>query len=73
LPDILGLGQLGLDVFHISATRVNLEEEIEKKLRIFDTETRARDIDLRLVRDESLDRLWIRYVCLDPVRLGQIL
>lgn len=71
--DILGLGQLGLDAFHVSPTRIDLEQEIRKKLRIFDTETRARHIELNLVLDKSLDRLQIRYVSLDPVRLGQIL
>jgi len=71
--DILGLGQLGLDVFHVSATRINLEQEVRKKLRIFDTEARAYNINLDLVRDESLDRLHIQDVSVDPVRLGQIL
>jgi len=73
LLDILGLGQLGLDAFHISAIRVDLEQEVRKRLRIFDTETRALGIDLDLILDESLDRLHIREVLLDPVRLGQIL
>jgi len=73
LLDILGLGQLGLDVFHVSATRIDLEQEVRKKLKIFDTETRALDINLNLVRDESLDRLRIFEVLADPVRLGQIM
>lgn len=71
--DILGLGQLGLDAFHISATRVDLEQEVRKKLKIFDTETKAHNINLHLIRDGSLDRLKIRDVLVDPVRIGQIL
>jgi len=73
LLDILGLGQLGLDVFNVSATHINLEQEVRKTLRIFDTEARALKINLRLVRDESLDRLHIRDVLVDSVRLRQIL
>jgi len=51
---------------------VNLQHEAQKVVSIFQNEARMKRIGLNLVIGESINRLGVRTIKTDPVRLGQV-
>lgn len=70
--DILSLARIQLDMLSLHDVEMDLQHEARKKLSVFASEARMKDIDIDLQFDESLGRLGVYGIKTDPVRLGQV-
>ncbi|BGP30997.1 hypothetical protein JCM10296v2_002761 [Rhodotorula toruloides] len=72
--DILGLAQIQLSKYNITPVEFDLATSLRNICRMFKTECRMKDIELKLVIGSSLARLGPRArVFADPARLTQVL
>ncbi|EJT46944.1 hypothetical protein A1Q1_04314 [Trichosporon asahii var. asahii CBS 2479] len=70
--DILSLARIQLDMLSLHDVEMDMQHEARKKLSVFASEARMKNIDIDLQFDESLDRLGVYGIKTDPVRLGQV-
>ncbi|KAK4687012.1 hypothetical protein P7C73_g3098, partial [Tremellales sp. Uapishka_1] len=70
--DVLSLGRIQLDMLQMFDVDTDIREEAQKVVSIFQNEARMKRISLVLKIGESIDRLGINVIKIDPVRLGQV-
>ncbi|KAK7755408.1 hypothetical protein SLS62_002635 [Diatrype stigma] len=73
VDDVLTLSKLDSDLLVVSPVPVHLMALVRSSLKIFEAELRVAGIGLEIVKDDSIDRLGLDWVLLDPNRYMQIL
>lgn len=71
--DVLMLSKLNSDLVRVTPIEVQPMKVIEGALRVFDRELSKSDTTLNIRLGESMDRLDVRHLLLDPSRLTQVL
>ncbi len=72
VDDVLTLSKLDSDLLLVSPVPVQPMVLVRSSLKIFGAELRTADIALEIIEDESIDRLGLKWVLLDPNRYMQI-
>jgi signal transduction histidine kinase/CheY-like chemotaxis protein len=73
VSDVLTLSKLDSALLLVTPVDVQPVTIVQQTLKMFEGELATADIDMRFVRDSSLDQLKIDWVRLDPSRLLQVL
>ena len=73
VDDILTLSKLDSALLLVTPCDVMPKMVVQRALRMFDGEVQTADIKLDFTTDESIDRLGIEWVKMDPSRLLQVL
>lgn len=71
--DVLSLGKIQLDMLQMFDVQIDVRNEAQKIIAVFQNEARMKRISLSLHILESFESLGITNIMTDPVRLGQIL
>ncbi|KAI1139390.1 hypothetical protein F5Y05DRAFT_403886 [Hypoxylon sp. FL0543] len=72
VDDVLTVSKLDSDLLVVSPIPVQPMALVRSSLKIFDAELKMTDIKLKIVEDDSLSRLGLDWVLLDPNRFLQI-
>ncbi|KAI8627229.1 hypothetical protein F5Y19DRAFT_465994 [Xylariaceae sp. FL1651] len=73
VDDVLTLSKLDSDLLVVSPGPVELIALVRSSLKIFELELKVSDISLAIIEDESLAKLRVDWVMLDPKRFLQII
>ncbi|ORX79348.1 hypothetical protein K493DRAFT_293359 [Basidiobolus meristosporus CBS 931.73] len=71
--DVLHMSKINMKLLVLSKTKLRPVEVVTNVIRMFETEVRLKEIDLRLIVAEGYTRLKVDWVKGDPTRFTQIL
>ena len=73
VDDVLTMSKLDSSLLLVTPCSTGPRSVVQRALRMFDSELQSNDIKMNFHADESLEKLGIKYVTMDPSRVLQVL